>query len=228
MVSLARQVRVLLVRGVQRMHQDMPAVIGNLVGNTILSLILGSVFYNLAGNTGSFTGRAVLIFFAVILNSNLGAFEGMLLWEHRPIVEKHYRYAFYQPIAEAMSSMTADLPNKLLLIVGVNTPFYFLANLRRTAEAFFTFLLFSFVSLVVGSMLWRFSGAASKTVAQAQPPGSAFATLLILYTGFVIPIPYMHPWLRWFAYINPYFYAFESLMVNEVRWDSFSSRCALG
>lgn len=113
--------------------------------------------------------------------------------------------------------MISDLPNKTILTIAVNTPYYFLANLRRTPVAFFTYLLFSFMMLLTGSMIWRADGAKSRTLSESMPFGAGFSTLLTIYTGFVIPVPYMRPWLRWFAYINPSAYAFESLMVNEVR-----------
>ena len=74
-------------------------------------------------------------------------------------------------------------------------------------------------------MIWRADGAKSRTLSESIPVGAAFSTLLTLYTGFVIPVPYMHPWLRWFAYVNPGFFAFESLMVNEVRSISSSWSC---
>lgn len=103
-----------------------------------------------------------------------------MLWEQRPIVEKHYRYGFYQPIAEAISSMIADVPNKIITTVAVNTPYYFLANLRRAPEAFFTYLLFSFAAVLMRSMIWLAGGANSRTLSESMPTGAAFSTLLTL------------------------------------------------
>ena len=113
--------------------------------------------------------------------------------------------------------MFCDLHNKIILVLLFNIPFYFMANLRRTASAFFTFCLFAFMVLLTGSMFYRALGAVSRTLSESIAPGSVFAILLIIYTGFVLPIQYMHPWLRWFGYINHISYAFESLMVNKVR-----------
>ncbi|KAJ4370790.1 Multidrug resistance protein [Neocucurbitaria cava] len=215
MTSCFLEIHLLLIRCARRIKQDAGTLIGATVGNIIVSVILGSMFYNLDQTSNSFLGREVLIFFGVVLNSNVGALEGTMLWEHRPIVEKHYRYGFYAPISEAVASMIADIPNKLVTTVAVNTPYYFLANLRRTPEAYFTFLLFAFMAIMVGSMIWRASGAMSRTLSESMPLGAAFSTLLTIYTGFIIPIPYMKPWLRWFTYVNPCFYLFESLLVNE-------------
>ena len=152
----------------------------------------------------------------MILQSKLIDIQGVALWAQRPIVEKHCTLAFYHPIAEAISSMICDLPNKLLLTMSFNVPLYFLSNLHRSRASFFTFCLFAFTSLFTGSMIFRTIGAMSRTLDGSIAPGACFIFLLIIYTGFVLPVPSMHPWFRWFAYVNPVGYAFESLMINEV------------
>lgn len=90
-----------------------------------------------------------------------------------------------------------------------------MANLRRNAASFFTFYVFAFASLLTGSMLFRTIGAMSRNFTQSIAPGAVSIMLLIVYTGFILPIP-MPVWLSWFRYINPTAYVFESLMINEV------------
>jgi len=136
------------------------------------------------------------------------------------VVEKNYQLAYYHPIAEAIASMLCDLPNKVLLTFGFNIPFYFLANLRRTPAAFFTFYLFAFVSLLTGSILFRTIGALSRALTTSIAPGAVFILMLVIYTGFVIPTSEMHPWFRWFGYLNPVAYAFE---LNDQRGQESSS-----
>ena len=217
-----KEISLCLKRGFQRLFQDLTPQISGIVGNAITSIILGSMFYNMPNDTSSFFGRGVLLFFTILTNTLLASFEGVQLWDHRPIVEKQYRFAFYHRSAEAIASMLCDLPNKVLLTAGFNLPFYFLANMRRTPAAFFTFYLLAFVSLLTESMLYRTIGAMSQTLTASIAPGSVFILLLVIYTGFVLPIPSMHPWLRWFGYINPVGYAFESLMINEFDGRQFS------
>ena len=221
MVSYLEQVRLCVTRCIQRLRNDLPPPISSIAGNAIVSIILGSLFYNMPDDSSSFFGRGVLLFFTILTNTFLAAFEGVQLWDQRPIVEKHFQYALYRPSAEAIASMVCDLPNKLLLTASFNVPFYFLANMRRTPAAFFTFCLFAFTSLLTGSMLYRTIGAMSKTLTASIAPGAAFILMLIIYTGFVLPIPTMRPWFRWFGYINPIGYAFESLMINEFSGRQF-------
>jgi ATP-binding cassette subfamily G (WHITE) protein 2 (PDR) len=45
------------------------------IGNFIMALIIGSVFYNLPFNTGSFYSRGALLFFAILLNAFSSALE---------------------------------------------------------------------------------------------------------------------------------------------------------
>jgi ATP-binding cassette subfamily G (WHITE) protein 2 (PDR) len=54
-------------------------------------------------------------------------------------------------------------------------------------------------------------------------PASVFTLAMSIYTGFSIPNKDMHPWLKWFSYVNPVSYAFEALLINEVRATKSSS-----
>jgi ATP-binding cassette subfamily G (WHITE) protein 2 (PDR) len=91
-----------------------------------------------------------------------------------------------------------------------------MVNLKRTAAAFFTFWLFAFVCLMTMSMFFRCVGSMGRTLTQVMVPFGVIMIAYITYAGFVIPVSYMQPWLRWVGYINPIAYAFESLMINEV------------
>ena len=64
-------------------------------------------------------------------------------------------------------------------------------------------------------------GAMSRTLEGSQPPGAVFSLLLMLYSGFVVPFGDMRPWLQWFSYINPVYYGFQSLVINEFSGRSF-------
>lgn len=209
-VLFIHQVSLCLRRCFQRLKNDLAPPISGIAGNAIVSVILGTIFFNMPDSTSSFFGRGVLVFFTILTNSFLGAYEGVQLWDQRPIVEKHFQYALYHPSAEAVASLISDIPNKLLLTTFFNIPFYFLANMRRTPSAFFTFYIFAFSALLTGAMLFRAIGALSRTMTQSIAPGSVFCLTLIIYTGFVLPIPSMHPWFSWVRYVNPVAYAFES------------------
>ena len=91
-VSYHEQVRLCITRSFQRLLNDLSPPISAIAGNAIVSIILGSMFYNMPDDTSSFFGRGVLLFFTILTNTFLAAFEGVQLWDQRPIVEKHFQY----------------------------------------------------------------------------------------------------------------------------------------
>ncbi|PGH08877.1 hypothetical protein AJ80_07749 [Polytolypa hystricis UAMH7299] len=214
-LSYLMQVRLCMWRGFERLKGDMAMTLTSVFGNIIMSLIISSVFFNLSDDTSSFFSRGALLFFAILMNAFASALEILTLWQQRPIVEKHSKYALYHPSAEAISSIVVDLPAKAVTSIVFNLVLYFMTNLRRTPGHFFVFYLFSVTTTLTMSHVFRTIGAVSRTLAQAMVPSSIFILALVIYTGFTIPMRDMNVWFRWINYINPIGYGFESLMVNE-------------
>ncbi|PKS10963.1 hypothetical protein jhhlp_002722 [Lomentospora prolificans] len=221
-LSYIQQVQLCLWRGFRRLIGDPSLTVGALIGNFIMSLIIGSVFYDLDMTTASFFKRGALIFFACLMNAFSSALEILTLYAQRPIVEKHARYALYHPSAEAVASMLVDMPYKVMNCIAFNVVLYFMTNLKREPGAFFFFLLMSFWTVLAMSMIFRTIASASRTLSQAMVPAAILILGLVIFTGFVIPIDYMLGWCRWMNYIDPLAYAFESLMVNEFHHRQFT------
>ena len=74
-VSIVQQVNLCMIRGFQRLKGDASLTLSQLIGNFIMALIIGSVFFNLQGVTSSFYSRGALLFFAVLLNAFSSALE---------------------------------------------------------------------------------------------------------------------------------------------------------
>lgn len=202
-LSYPMQVALCLRRGFLRLKGDMSMTMTTIIGNSIMALIIASVFYNLNETTDSFFSRSALLFFAILINALSSALETMMLWNHRPIVEKHDKYALYHPSAEAVSSIIVDTPAKLFVAIIFNLIIYFMTNLRRTPGHFFVFFLFSTVTTFTMSNVFRWTAAISRSPSQAMVPSALFIIMLILYTGFTIPTRDMRPWFRWLNYLNP-------------------------
>ncbi|CAD6447910.1 2b14fb00-ce0e-429e-bb1a-8dca1da3a900-CDS [Sclerotinia trifoliorum] len=79
----------------------------------------------------------------------------LTIWAQRLIVEKHNRYAFYHPFTEAVAAILCDLPVKVGTNVTFHATLYFMTNLRRTASAFFNYLVFMFFIVLTMSMVFR-------------------------------------------------------------------------
>lgn len=220
-LSYAQQVKLCLWRGYQRLKADPSITISSLFGNTVVSLVIASIFYNLDNDTNTFFQRGALIFFAVLMNALGCGLEMLTLYAQRAIIEKHSRYALYHPSAEAFSSMIMDLPYKILNAITSNIVLYFMTNLRREAGAFFFFVFTSFVLTLTMSMFFRSMASLSRSLVQVLPFSGILLLALSMYTGFAIPTGYMLGWARWISYLNPINYGFESLLINEFHGRNF-------
>ncbi|ETN41430.1 uncharacterized protein HMPREF1541_03366 [Cyphellophora europaea CBS 101466] len=214
-LSYKQQVQLTLWRGFRRLAADPSVTAFMLFSNVLLGLIISSVFYNLDETTNSFFSRGALLFFAILMNAFGSALEILTLYAQRPIVEKHQRYALYHPSAEAFASMLTDMPYKICNAITFNLVIYFMTNLRRTPQAFFFFLLISFMLTLVMSMMFRTIASVSRSLSQALAPAAILILAIVIYTGFAIPTTYMLGWSRWINYIDPVAYGFEALMINE-------------
>jgi ATP-binding cassette subfamily G (WHITE) protein 2 (PDR) len=130
-------------------------------------------------------------------------------------------YRFCHPAAEALAGVISDAPVKMVIAIFFNVILYFLAGLRPTASQFFIFFLFTVLVRFIMSAMFRTVAAATKTVSQALAIAGVLVLIIVIYTGYTIPRPYMKPWFKWLTWINPLAYAFEALMVNEFHGQNF-------
>ncbi|KAF2866968.1 putative multidrug resistance ABC transporter [Massariosphaeria phaeospora] len=220
-LSYIQQINLCLWRGFRRLMADPSITLTQLIANSVMALIISSVFYNLPADTSSFYSRAALLFFAILMNAFGSALEILTLYAQRPIVEKHSRYALYHPSAEAFASMLTDMPYKILNAITFNLVLYFMTNLRREPGRFFFFVLISFTLTLTMSMFFRSIASCSRSLVQALAPAAILILGLVMYTGFAIPPNYMLGWSKWIRYINPVSYGFEALMANEFHNRNF-------
>ena len=221
-ISIPMQVKYCTQRAYQRLWNDKTSTVTTIVGQIVMALIIGSIFYGTRNDTSSFFQKGGVLFFAVLLNALIAISEINTLYSQRPIVEKQASYAFYHPFTEAMAGIVADIPVKFAIATCFNVILYFLAGLRREPSQFFIFFLFNFVAILTMSQIYRSIAASTKTVSQALAIAGVVTLAIVIYTGFVIPRPLMHPWFKWISWINPVAYAFEGLFVNELHGQRFT------
>ncbi|KAL4879024.1 ABC-2 type transporter-domain-containing protein [Aspergillus karnatakaensis] len=221
LLSVPMQIKLNTKRAYQRVWNDFASTQAMVAGNVIMAVIIGSVFYGTPDTSAGFYSKGGILFFAVLLNALTAMSEINSLYAQRPIVEKQASYAFYHPATEAIAGVVSDIPVKFVVAVVFNVIMYFMSGLRREPSQFFIFFLISFMIMFVMSAVFRTMAAVTKTISQAMGLAGVLILALILYTGFVLPVPSMHPWFEWIHYINPIYYAFEILIANEFHGRDF-------
>ncbi|KAK6515723.1 GTPase-activating protein [Arthrobotrys megalospora] len=216
-LSIAMQIGLCTKRAYQRMWMDLTSTVTHSVGNVVMALIIGSIFFGAPQSTASFFSKTGLLFFAILLNALGSITEINMLYEQRPIVHKHNSYAFYHPWTEAAAGIVSDIPVKFVAAVAFNVVIYFLGGLSYEASKFFIFFLFTFITTLAMSAIFRTMAAATKTISQAMALAGIMVLAIVIYTGYTITPPYQRKWFFWISYINPVRYAYEALLVNEVH-----------
>ena len=61
------------------------------------------MFYNLQSTTESFYYRGAALFYAVLFNAFSSLLEVMTMYEARPVVEKHRKFAVFAGAADALA-----------------------------------------------------------------------------------------------------------------------------
>ncbi|KAI1622446.1 ABC-2 type transporter-domain-containing protein [Exophiala viscosa] len=220
-ISVPMQIRLCIKRAYQRLWNEKSSTISTVASQVILSLIIGSIFYGTPAASAGFFQKGAVLFFAILMNALISINEITLLYSQRPIVEKQASYAFVHPFAEAFATMISDLPIKMVRCSVFSIILYFMVNLRREPSQFFIFYLFLIIGILTMSSIFRTLAAATKTIGQAMAFAGVLVIMIVVYAGFTLPQPYMHPWFAWIRWLNPIFYVFESLISNEFHGRHF-------
>ncbi len=140
----------------------------------------------------------------------------------RPILARQTSFAFYRPSALTLAQLLADMPfgvpRATIFVIIV----YFMAGLDRSAAAFFTAWFIVIVAYYAFRALFSFFGAITTNFYSAARLAAIVMSMLVLWAGYVIPQAAMRRWLFWISYVNPVFYAFEALMINEFKRVTFT------
>ncbi|PVI04434.1 ATP-binding cassette transporter ABC1 [Periconia macrospinosa] len=222
LISIPMQIKLNTKRAYQRILGDIGATASQAALNVVLALIVGSIFFGTANDTSSFFAKGSVLFLAILFNALTAIGEINSLYAQRPIVEKQASYAFYHPFTEALAGIVSDIPIKFAQAVVFNCILYWMSKLNPQVGQFLLYFLVTYLSTFVMSAVFRTLAAVTKTVSQAMALSGILVLALVIYTGFVIAVPNMHPWFSWIRWINPIFYAFEILIANEFHGREFA------
>ncbi|KAH9823546.1 ABC-2 type transporter-domain-containing protein [Melampsora americana] len=215
MVPFYSQVWSLMVREVRLKFQDRLALILSWFTTIFISVIVGSVFFDLPkSSSGAFT-RSGVIFLALLFSMFIALAELPAQMVGRPIIWRQTSFCFYRGGALAIATTLSDIPFSAPKILALCVILYFMAGLVLNAAAFCTFYLVVYMAYLILSSLFRFIGATASSFDTAARVSSSIFMTMVIYSGYMIPRQAMKPWLVWLWYINPINYAFEALMANE-------------
>ncbi|EMD36973.1 hypothetical protein CERSUDRAFT_114880 [Gelatoporia subvermispora B] len=214
-ISIPMQVRALMLRRVQIIRGAKAAQIIQVASFILQAIIVGTVFLRLNTATSTFFSRGGVLFFSLLFAAISTMAEIPALFASRPILLRQSKAAMYHPFVESLALTLVDAPFSLITTICFALILYFLVGLQQSAGQFFIFLLNVYVMTLTMKAWFRVFAAAFKNPAPAQAVAGVSVLILVLYTGYTIPMPDMIGALKWISWINPLHYGFEALMVNE-------------
>lgn len=234
-VSFPMQVWYLVQRELQLVLQDRIGLYSSFFNIIVISLIIGSMFYNIQkSSSGAFIMGGVL-FFSIIVIGWLQMIEAIKMPMGRAITAKQNTFAFYRPSALILGRTIADMPLLAVQVVILNIVVYWMAGMEADAGRFFLHLLFVYVSLIyytqelMGRQLiqaqanvicltaaYRAIGAFSKDINISIRIAYLFLNIIALFAGYMQPYHTMKSWVyKWIFWAQPITYALEAVMVNQ-------------
>lgn len=214
-VSFQDQVKACVTRQYQVIWGDKATLIIKQGSSIVQALIAGSLFYNAPPNSSGLFIKGGSLFLALLFNALMAMSEVTDSYAGRPILAKHKNFAFFNPAAFCIAQVTADIPIIFVQVTGFVIILYWMTALKATAAAFFTAWFIVYITTFVMTAFFRMIGAAFKNFDAASKISGFSVTASILYIGYQIPKPDMHPWFVWIYWINPLSYGFEALLGNE-------------
>ncbi|OIW29306.1 hypothetical protein CONLIGDRAFT_633466 [Coniochaeta ligniaria NRRL 30616] len=216
-VSFYEQVKTCVRRQYQIIWGDKPTFLIKQFVTLFQTLIAGSLFYGHSSdvNSGVLFSRSGALFFSLLHNSLMSMSEVTDSFFGRPILMKHKSFGFFHPAAFCLAQIAADIPIILIQITIFALPIYFMAGLTVSASAFFTYWIILFAITMCMTAFFRAIGAAFPNFDAASKVSGFMISALIIYNGYFIQKPKMHPWFGWIFWIDPMSYAYDSLLSNE-------------
>jgi ATP-binding cassette, subfamily G (WHITE), member 2, SNQ2 len=196
-VSFYTQVKAAVIRQYQLLWGDKATFIIKQGSTIAQALIAGSLFYNSPANSSGLFMKGGAVFFSLLYNAILAMSEVTDSFSARPVLAKHRSFALYHPAAFCIAQIAADIPILIFQITIFALPVYWMTGLKATADAFFTYWVLVYAVTMCITAFFRMIGAAFSTFDDASKVSGFAVSALLMYTGYMIPRPQMHPWLSW-------------------------------
>lgn len=215
-ISLWRQIMACTKRQYQIVWGDRLTNILNISSAVIMSLVTASLFYNLQPDSSSIFPRPGALFFPILLFGLNAMSEVQASFLGRPIISRHKRLAYTRPAAYAVAKTVMDIPLVIITISLFQIIYYFMVGFQHDAGKFFTQWVLLLVMMLCFLSFFRTIGAWCRHFGMASQIAGVSIMGIMVYAGYLIPVPEMHVWFRWIAYINPASYCLQALLASEM------------
>ncbi|KJZ73325.1 hypothetical protein HIM_07329 [Hirsutella minnesotensis 3608] len=214
-VGFVDQFKACVKRQYQITWGDKAAFLIKQISTLVQALIAGSLFYNAPESSAGLFMKQGACFMALLFESLLSMSEATGSFTGRPVLSKHKSFGLFHPAIFCIAQIVVDIPVILFQVSVLSLILYFMVGLTKTAGGFFTFWIIVVSTTMCMTALFKAIGASFKSLDGASKVSGFIFLAAIIYTGFMIQKPQMHPWFVWLFWIDPLAYSFDALLSNE-------------
>ena len=211
--------KALLKRQFQVTMRNSLLVTARIMSSVIISVILGSVWFNLSMSQG--LSKFGMLLFCVLQVAFANFSETPFAVEYKYIAYKHIQAGMYPPWAYTLSGTIVQIPTAAVESAAFSVILYFMVGLVNDGGRWaFFYLVLWLINVGIGS-LFRFIAYVVPTYEAAQTAPGPFIAIQVIFAGFLIPPNHMGtvvngtPWLIFLYYSSVFAYALRSLAQNE-------------
>jgi ABC-type multidrug transport system ATPase subunit/ABC-type multidrug transport system permease subunit len=194
-------------------------VTARILSSVIISVILGSVWFDLSMSQG--LSKFGMLLFCVLQVAFANFSETPFAVEYKYIAYKHIQAGMYPPWAYTLSGTIVQLPTAAVESAAFSVILYFMVGLVPDGGRWaFFYLVLWLINVGIGS-LFRFIAYVVPSYEAAQTAPGPFIAIQVIFAGFLIPPNHMGtivngtPWLIFLYYSSVFAYALRSLAQNE-------------
>lgn len=220
--SFCHQLRWIARRSFKNLLGNPQASVAQLIVTVILGLIIGAIYFDLKYDAAGMQNRAGVLFFLTTNQcfSSVSAVE--LFVVEKKLFIHEYISGYYRVSSYFFGKVMSDLlPMRFLPSVIFTCILYFMLGLKKTVDAFFI-MMFTLIMVAYTASSMALAIATGQSVVSVATLLMTIAfVFMMLFSGLLVNLRTIGPWLSWLQYFSIPRYGFTALQYNEFLGQEF-------
>lgn len=213
--SLRTQLRVLTSRSMKQNRGERITRVA-LYFTLVYLLLTCILWWRLPDDTNRVYERNSLMFFLIIAQSNGIVVSSMTTFSReRALLSRERAKKMYGVLPYFLAKTASDMTHTVLLPTLYGCATYWVANLRPTASAFFSFFAIFYLTVSTAQSTGLFLSVTIPSLPIGLMLAPAINLFLMILGGFYVPLNNLHPAIEWASWLSFARYGFSALIVNE-------------
>ncbi|KAL4458955.1 hypothetical protein ABPG75_013820 [Micractinium tetrahymenae] len=215
--SLSRELAVVFWRTLVDIVRNPALLLLHWVLALLMGAFVGAVFFDVSFDVSGAQNRVGGMFFVLCFFAFTSLTTVDLLMMERKMVLREVRGGYYRPASYLLAKMVLDaLLLRVIPVFVFSAAFYPMMGLQSGAATVATFLMV--VAAFAGAMgaLSLSVTVGSSTAGLASLIMNILLLIAVVVSGMLVNPESMPAWIRWTHWLSPFFYAYSSLMINEM------------